>query len=70
MTKPGIVSIVGTAGNEDCFIILRGGKAGTNFDADSIKSAKEDLRKSKTQDRLMVDCSHGKLQHQVAVRRC
>lgn len=59
VTKPGVVAIVGTAGNEDCFVILRGGKAGTNYDADSIKAAKETLRKSKTQDRLMVDCSHG-----------
>lgn len=59
VTKPGVVAIVGTAGNEDCFIILRGGKAGTNYDAESINTAKESLRKSKTQDRLMVDCSHG-----------
>lgn len=59
VTKPGVVAIVGTAGNEDCFIILRGGKAGTNYDAEAINTAKESLRKSKTQDRLMVDCSHG-----------
>jgi 3-deoxy-7-phosphoheptulonate synthase len=59
VTKPGLVAIVGTAGNEDCFIILRGGKCGVNYDKDSIKAAKEALRKSKTQDRLMVDCSHG-----------
>lgn len=60
VTKPGLVAIVGTRGNEDCFIILRGGKAGTNYDKDSIKAAKEALRASKTQERLMVDCSHGK----------
>ncbi|KAF8252697.1 3-deoxy-7-phosphoheptulonate synthase [Wilcoxina mikolae CBS 423.85] len=59
VTKPGLVAIVGTSGNEDCFIILRGGKAGTNYDKDSIKAAKESLRAAKTQDRLMVDCSHG-----------
>jgi 3-deoxy-7-phosphoheptulonate synthase len=59
VTKPGVVAIVGTSGNEDCFIILRGGKSGTNYDKDSIKSAKESLRASKTQERLMVDCSHG-----------
>lgn len=30
VTKPGIVAIVGTEGNQDCFVILRGGKQGTN----------------------------------------
>jgi 3-deoxy-7-phosphoheptulonate synthase len=59
VTKPGTVAIVGTAGNEDCFIILRGGKAGTNYDKASIQAAKETLRAAKTQERLMVDCSHG-----------
>lgn len=60
VTKPGLVAIVGTRGNEDCFIILRGGKAGTNYDKESIKAAKGALRASNTQDRLMIDCSHGK----------
>lgn len=59
VTKPGVVAIVGTTGNDDCFIILRGGKRGTNYDADSIKEAKEKLRKANTQDKMMVDCSHG-----------
>jgi 3-deoxy-7-phosphoheptulonate synthase len=60
VTKPGVVAIVGTSGNEDCFVILRGGKAGTNYDAASIKEATEKLRAAKTQERLMVDCSHGR----------
>lgn len=60
VTKPGVVAIVGTTGNDDCFIILRGGKRGTNYDADSIKEAKEKLRKANTQDKMMVDCSHGR----------
>src|SRR6201996_8342750 len=34
VTKPGVVAIVGTVGNEDCFVILRGGTKGTNYDAD------------------------------------
>jgi 3-deoxy-7-phosphoheptulonate synthase len=59
VTKPGIVSIVGTTGNEDCFIILRGGKTGTNYDAASIKDAKERLKKANIEGRIMVDCSHG-----------
>ncbi|KAL2075944.1 hypothetical protein VTL71DRAFT_887 [Oculimacula yallundae] len=59
VTKPGVVAIVGTVGNEDCFVILRGGTKGTNFDAQSIKEAKEKLNKAGVRERLMVDCSHG-----------
>jgi len=59
VTKPGNVAIVGTTGNEDCFVILRGGKKGTNFDAKSIAEAKEKLTKLGLRTRLMVDCSHG-----------
>lgn len=59
VTKPGVVAIVGTVGNEDCFVILRGGTTGTNYDAASIKTAKEKLRAKNLPERLMVDCSHG-----------
>jgi 3-deoxy-7-phosphoheptulonate synthase len=59
VTKPGVVAIVGTVGNEDCFVILRGGTKGTNYDAASIAEAKAALVKSGVRDRLMVDCSHG-----------
>ena len=59
VTKPGVVAIVGTTGNEDCFVILRGGKKGTNYDASSIKEAKAALEKANLHPRLMVDCSHG-----------
>ncbi|KAL8706958.1 MAG: hypothetical protein Q9201_000006 [Fulgogasparrea decipioides] len=59
VTKPGLVAIVGTVGNEDCFVILRGGKQGTNYDKDSIREAKEALAKKGLRQRLMVDCSHG-----------
>lgn len=62
VTKPGNVAIVGTVGNEDCFIILRGGKKGTNYDAKSIAEAKEKLHSQKMKARLMVDCSHGNSQ--------
>ncbi|RSM13966.1 Phospho-2-dehydro-3-deoxyheptonate aldolase, phenylalanine-inhibited [Fusarium oligoseptatum] len=59
VTKPGVVAIVGTEGNHDCFVILRGGSKGTNYDADSIAAAKEALAKKGVRQRLMVDCSHG-----------
>ncbi len=59
VTKPGVVAIVGTVGNEDCFVILRGGSKGTNYDAKSIREAKEKLVAKGLSARLMVDCSHG-----------
>lgn len=59
VTKPGVVAIVGTVGNDDCFVILRGGTKGTNYDAKSIAEAKAALKKSGVRERLMVDCSHG-----------
>ncbi|TKA75812.1 Phospho-2-dehydro-3-deoxyheptonate aldolase, phenylalanine-inhibited [Cryomyces minteri] len=59
VTKPGVAAIVGTVGNEDCFVILRGGKKGTNYDAQSIEEAKAKLAKMNMNGRLMVDCSHG-----------
>lgn len=59
VTKPGNVAIVGTAGNDDCFVILRGGKKGTNYDSASISEAKRDLEAKGLRPRLMVDCSHG-----------
>jgi 3-deoxy-7-phosphoheptulonate synthase len=59
VTKPGVVAIVGTDGNDDCFVILRGGTKGTNYDAESIAEAKESLTKKGLTPRLMVDCSHG-----------
>lgn len=59
VTKPGVVAIVGTVGNDDCFVILRGGTKGTNYDAKSISEAKAALKKAGVRERLMVDCSHG-----------
>lgn len=59
VTKPGLVGIVGTTGNEDCFVILRGGKKGTNYDSKSVTEAKASLAKKGLSQRLMVDCSHG-----------
>ncbi|KAK5111565.1 Phospho-2-dehydro-3-deoxyheptonate aldolase amt16 [Meristemomyces frigidus] len=59
VTKPGNVAIVGTEGNKDCFVILRGGKKGINYDPKSIEEAKEALQQKNLRARLMVDCSHG-----------
>ena len=55
--KNGQVAIVNTAGNQDCHVILRGGKA-PNYDAASVAAACEDLEKAGLPATLMVDCSH------------
>lgn len=57
-----MVAAVGTLGNEDCFVILRGGSRGTNYGAESIEEAKAALAKTGNRQRLMVDCSHGNSQ--------
>src|SRR5687767_1524070 len=55
--KSGQVAIVVTRGNEDCHIILRGGKQ-PNYDADSVRAACAELARAKLPERLMIDCSH------------
>lgn len=57
-----MVAAVGTLGNDDCFVILRGSSRGTNYDAKSIDEAKAALAKAGKRQRLMVDCSHGNSQ--------
>ena len=63
VTKPGVTAIVGTEGNKDTFLILRGGKNGTNFDKESVQNTKKQLEKAgltdDSQKRIMIDCSHG-----------
>jgi len=55
--KNGQVAIVETAGNPDCHVILRGGKA-PNYDAAHVEAACKDLEAAKLLPSLMVDCSH------------
>ncbi|HVJ12519.1 MAG TPA: 3-deoxy-7-phosphoheptulonate synthase, partial [Burkholderiales bacterium] len=55
--KSGQVAIVETRGNDDCHIILRGGKT-PNYDAASVQSACAELAKAGLPERLMIDCSH------------
>ena len=59
ITKQGLAAITKTSGNDDGFVILRGGTKGTNFDPESVKSAREALRKKKQREVMMIDCSHG-----------
>ena len=55
--KSGQVAIVETRGNDDCHIILRGGKK-PNYDSASVQAACDELAKARLAERLMVDFSH------------
>jgi 3-deoxy-7-phosphoheptulonate synthase len=57
VTKAGHSAIVSTNGNEDCHVILRGGKH-PNYDAAAVESACTELGKSGLAARVMVDFSH------------
>lgn len=59
VTKQGISAIVTTEGNRYCHLILRGSRAGHNYDAKSIREACEKLAAQSKMTRVMIDCSHG-----------
>lgn len=59
VTEQGLAAIVRTTGNEDCHLILRGGKSGPNYDAASVECALASLRAAGLPPRLMIDASHG-----------
>src|SRR6266581_820845 len=58
VTKAGHSAIVSTAGNEDCHIILRGGRQ-PNYDAANVDAAAKSLAEAGVPARIMIDCSHG-----------
>lgn len=57
VTKAGHSAIVSTNGNEDCHVILRGGKT-PNYDAASVDAACKELGAAGLAARVMIDCSH------------
>ena len=57
MTKTGQAAIFETVGNEDCHVILRGGKL-PNYDAASVDAAAKELAAAGLAPHLMVDFSH------------
>ena len=58
MNEEGVTSIVRTSGNPHAHVVLRGGRAMTNYDAASIAAAEAKLISEKLPPVLMVDCSH------------
>ena len=57
MTKTGQAAIYETVGNEDCHVILRGGKA-PNYDAASVEAAAKELASAGLAPHVMIDFSH------------
>ena len=57
VTKAGHSAIVSTRGNEDCHVILRGGKT-TNYDAQSVEAACSEQAAAGVPPKVMIDCSH------------
>jgi 3-deoxy-7-phosphoheptulonate synthase len=65
LTKAGHSAIYSTRGNDDCHIILRGGKT-PNYDAASVQRAAEELQRAGLSQRLMIDFSHANSQKEYA----
>ena len=70
VTKGGHSAIVSTNGNEDCHIILRGGRT-PNYDAASVAAACAEMGNAGLAQKLMIDASHAnaekKHENQIAV---
>ena len=60
VTQNGNAAIVHTSGNNDCHIILRGGKNCTNYDLNSILKTEKTINLKDINDiKIIIDCSHG-----------
>jgi len=57
VTKGGRSAIAATTGNEDCHIILRGGRV-PNYDSASVDAAAAELDRAGVGQRIMIDTSH------------
>ena len=70
VTKGGYSAIFSTNGNEDCHIILRGGKD-PNYESTFVESACAEIGKAGLKQQLMIDASHAnsrkKAENQIAV---
>jgi 3-deoxy-7-phosphoheptulonate synthase len=58
MTKMGMAAVFETRGNDDCHVILRGGKT-PNYDAAHVGATCDALRAAGLREQVMIDVSHG-----------
>jgi 3-deoxy-7-phosphoheptulonate synthase len=72
MTKMGVAAIFETRGNDDCHVILRGGKT-PNYDTAHVAASCDMLRAAGLREQVMIDVSHGnsrkRYQQQIVVAR-
>jgi 3-deoxy-7-phosphoheptulonate synthase len=59
VTHQGLAAITRTTGNQDCHVILRGGKSGPNYSQQDIRTVCAQLTAAQLPAVVMVDCSHG-----------
>ncbi len=60
ITREGAPALLGTTGNDQCHLVLRGGtRSGPNHSYEHIQRATELLRHAHANPVVMVDCSHG-----------
>jgi 3-deoxy-7-phosphoheptulonate synthase len=57
VTKEGYSAIFSTSGNEDCHVILRGGKH-PNYDMFAVEDTSKALIKNEVKNKIMIDASH------------
>ena len=71
VTKEGRSAVFSSSGNEDCHIILRGGK-NPNYDSKNINITADLLTQSGLKESIMVDMSHGnsKKMHKNQIEVC
>ncbi len=62
ITREGKACIMQTLGNPDSFLILRGGRNGTNYDRESVSHSVALMKKAGLRPAIVVDCSHGNSQ--------
>lgn len=63
VTKDGESAIIATKGNEDCHVILRGGKT-PNYQAVYVEEVSNALQAAGFKPAVMIDCSHANSQKQ------
>jgi len=68
VTKAGRSAVVETVGNEDCHLILRGGRE-PNYDTASVAAACAELASAGLTPQVMIDSSHGnsRKQHRLQI---
>ncbi len=62
VSKLGVPVIVGTKGNMDTHVILRGASNGPNYDTEHVAYTMKLLKENNLSQRIMIDCSHGNSQ--------